>query len=814
MFKNYIKLALRNLLRYKGYSLINITGLALGLAASMIIILYVIDELSYDRFHEKSDRIYRVSREWFNEDGTSNLHLARVAAPVAELLKNDYPDAIEESMRVFGGREMLFRRGEFFYIESRSYFAGPQFFRIFSYDLLRGDPEKALAEPFSVVLTESVAERYFRDEDPMGKMIEFDSPVSNDVVQLKVTGIMEDMPGNTHLKIDILISFETIVGFFGREAMTTNWWNNNYLTYLLLAPNYDVEDLKKEIPGFLDRHLGESYSDYTERTGLKPSDRNSLHLLSLTDIHLHGHLTAEAEPNSDIRTIYIFSIIAFMIILVACINFMNLSTARAGRRAKEIGLRKVMGAQRKQISFQFLGESILITFIAMFIGLLIVELTLPAFNRFLDKSLTLFGEDSLIILGIALALALITGLLSGSYPAIYLSSFRPYSVIKYSSGRRSGLIRKVLVVFQFSTSIALIVAVIVIYSQMQLLREKDLGYEREEVMQVEADQQFFNKLEAFRSEVMKNPKVRSVTRSSLIPSDMLVNNAGGATLDGEELLPLSFRLAVIDCDYEYFKTYKINFAEGRPFSKEYGLDDSLSFILNETAVKRLGWDPAEAVGKPFAYGGKRGRIIGVTKDFYFESLHNEIVPVIFRFGDPGNMFRLSIRVHPEGKTETIRFIEEVYSQTRPGYPFNYQFIDEILYDLYDRESNQAVILGLFTVLSLVIACLGLLGLASFTAEQRTREIGVRKVFGASAGDVVLLLSKEFLKWVLIANIIAWPVAYLLMEEWLSNFAYSIDMSVWIFLASAVVALLIALTTVILQAYRAANLDPVRALRYE
>lgn len=806
-------MVIRNLYRHKGYSLINITGLALGLAASVIIILYVLNELSYDRFHEKSDRIYRVSREWFNDDGTSNLHLAKVAAPVAELLKNDYPDAIEQSMRVFGGYDMLFRKDDIFFVESRSYFAGPEFFRIFSFDLLRGDPKTALQEPFTAVITSSVADKYFRGEDPIGQTLTFDSPVSNDIVPLKITGIIQEPPANTHLKIDILISFATIEGFFGREAMTTNWWNNNYLTYLLLAPNYDVNDLEREIPAFLDRYLGESYTDYTQRTGRMPSETNTLHLLKMTDIHLKGHLTAEAEPNNDIRNIYIFSIIAFAIILIACINFMNLSTARAGRRAKEIGLRKVMGAQRGEISYQFLGESVIIAFISMMIALILVEVSLPFFNDFLDEKLTLFGENTLLLLFLILGLTFLTGLLSGSYPAIYLSSFRPYSVMKHRSGRKSGMLRKALVLFQFSASIALIVAVIVIYLQMEHLRNKDLGYDKEHVVLIHADQQFYNKMDAFRAEVMKNPKVLSVSRSSLIPSDMLVNNAGGRTIDGEEERPLSFRLAVVDCDYDYFKTYGIEFIKGRPFRREYGTDDSLAFILNETAVRKIGWEPAEAVGKPLGYGYTRGRVIGVTKDFHFESLHNEIVPVIFRLSKE-DMYRLSIRMHPEGIDNTLKYIEEVYSQIRPGYPFNYYFIDDILDDIYSGEARQATLMTMFTILSVIIACLGLFGLASFTAEQRTREIGIRKVFGASTGRIINLLSREFLKWVILSNIIAWPLAFLLMREWLDNFAYAIDLSIWIFFLAALLALVIALSTVIAQSYRSANLDPVRALRYE
>jgi len=813
MIINYIKLAIRNLLRYKGYSLINILGLAVGLAASLIIILFVSDELSYDKYHEKSDRIFRLSREWFNDDGSTSLHLATVAAPIGPLLKNDYPDIILESVRMMGGYEMLFRRGETVFIEARSYFADSNYFKVFSDEMIKGDPLTALKNPYGVILSESTARRYFGEEDPMGGIIEFDSPVSSDVVPMKVTGIMKDPRHNSHVKIDILASIGTIENFLGREHMTTNWSNNMFFTYLLLQENYKPGNLQLLLPEFLNRHLEEEYSKITEETGLMPCDRNALHIINLGDIHLYSHLSMEAEANGNSDNVYLFSIIAFIIVLIACINYMNLSTARAGRRAKEIGLRKVMGADKRSIRRQFLGETFLVSMISLILALIIVEIMLPFINEFLSKELTLFGANTMSTLIFSGMLILITSILAGMYPAFYLSSFRPYAALKYFRGGGSGNLRKVLVVTQFSLSIALIIGVTIVFLQVRLMKNKDLGFNSEQILIVQADQQLFNKIDAFKSEVVKNPDVLSVTMSSLIPSDMLVNNHGGKTLEGGEELPFSFRLAAVETDYDYFDTYDIEMIAGRAFSKKFGTDDSLAFIINKTAVEKLGWKVDEAVGKPLMYGGRKGRIIGVTGDFHFESLHNQIVPVIFRISRQ-NAYRLSIRTSGERIKETISYIENLFSEIRPGYPFTFTFLDEKLNELYEAENKQVTLLFMFSILSIFVSCLGLFGLASFTAEQRTREIGIRKVFGATTGNVVTLLSREFLKWVLLANIVAWPLSWFLMREWLSSFAYRVDLSIWIFLFAGITALVISTLTVSIQAIRAANSNPVSSIRYE
>ncbi len=809
MLKNYFKVALRNLSRFKIYSFINIAGLAVGMACSILIILFIQDELSYDQFHEKSDRIYRLSREWFNNDGTSSLHLARVAPPIGPLLKNDFPNIIEEVTRVASDYNTFLQIDDKTFIEQKFFWAEDNFFKIFSFEFIEGNPSTALKEPYSVVLTESMAKKYFGSEDPLGKTILYEKEDN-----LKVTGVIKDVPDNSHFKFDFLGSFLTLNDYIGVETLTRNWGSNNYTTYILLPENFPVEELDRQIPDFLDRQITQlSIANSGSPPEIQPSKVNKLHLWKLTDIHLHSHLTTEFEENGDINDVYIFSIIALFILLIACINFMNLATARSAKRAREIGMRKVLGAYKKQLMIQFIGESLIISFIALLFAVVLVEATLPFFNNFVGKSLNLdyFGNP-LVISGL-IGLTVIVGLISGSYPAFLLSSFNTIKVLKGKNSSNKSIFRTVLVVSQFTISIALIICMGIVYSQMEFLANKDLGYDKNRIVLLPSNLEMRKNIESIKSQLFENPNILNVASSRLVPSDMLLNSWGGQVVGEDEPVPLSFRLAVDEVDYDFIKTYDIQLISGRNFSREFGTDDTAAFIINEAAVKQLGWTPFEAINKKMIYGNREGKVIGVVNNFNFESLHNQIVPIILLLSKTGNS-QFSVKISGNDIPATLEFLKKKWNEFRPDYPFEYTFLEDQLSELYTSEKRLGDVFGIFSLLAVVIACLGLFGLASFSAEQRTKEIGIRKVLGASISGIVILFSREFLKLVILANLIAWPIAYYAMSKWLNDFAYRADINIWVFVLSGFTALVIALLTISFQAFKAGFSNPVKSLRYE
>lgn len=822
MIYNILNIIFRNTIRQKAFSIINILGLSIGMAVSILILLYVKDELSFDRYHEHSDRIYRVTREWLNDDGKSSLHLARVAPPIATLLKSDFAEAIEEINRVFGGFDALFKFGvgadEVSYIEKRAYYTDANFFKIFSAEVLKGDLATALTGPGKVVITESTAQKYFDDDDddPIGKELRGENFLDNSDIPLIITAVVKDFPANSHFRPEILVSLETFYPIFGKEYFDTNWGSNNFATYILFAENYKASDLGKQFPEFLNRHLGAYYDGEGDGDDLKPSDNNILHLQKLTDIHLRSHLSTELSDNGDIVNVRLFSAVAIFILLIACINFMNLSTARSVRRAKEVGVRKVLGAFRSQLILQFIFESLFMAAISLVLALVMVEFSLGYFNSFVGKNLQLsLFSDRYISLGLML-LTLITGVVAGSYPAFYLSSFRPIAVLKSDTGvGRSGwAFRKILVLFQFSIAIILIISMIVIHKQRNFMLDKELGYDHEQILILPSDPGVMKKMETLKSEMLSNPSVISVSGSSLVPSERLLNSQGGRLLDGDKPEPIGFRLSNVDVDYDFFNTYGIEMAAGRNFSRDFSNDDSASFILNESAVKRFGWDePQNAIHRRLEYAEKQGRIVGVVKDFHFESLHYGVDPIIFRI-DKGNLWNVSVKISGKNIKETIDFIEEIWKQYRPGYPFEFSFLDQRLNNLYSREQRLGSLFNIFSALAIFIGLLGLFGMASFSSEQRTREIGIRKVFGVGVSEIILLLSREFTKWVLLANVIAWPVAWLMADAWLDTFANRILMPYWAFVAAGVVSFLLAIATVSWQAARAAKQNPVISLKYE
>lgn len=801
MFKNYLKIAFRIIRKHIGYSLINVAGLAIGMACCILILLFVFDELSYDKFHENHDRIYRVTRKWFNADGVVNLHLGHVAPPVAPLLKNDFPEILH-AVRIIGAGGLLVGNENAFYEEPRLYFAEEDVFEVFTFEMIAGDPETALKAPFTIVITDEMAERYFGTEDPIGRSLTIKT--SSQKADMQVTGVIKPLPHNSHFHPNLLGSFKTYEAIVGDRELQ-NWGSNNYATYLLMSEGYEIERLESQLDPFIDRHYGEGRSE-----------RTKLELQRLTDIHLYSHLDSEIEANSDVTYVYVFSIIALFILLIACVNFMNLATARSAGRAREVGMRKVIGAQRNQLVRQFLSESIITATISLLIAMGLVFLALPKFNQFVGRELSLnLSADISLILSL-LFIAIFVGLFSGIYPAVFLSAFKPIRVLKgnLDAGKKGFTFRTVLVVFQFAISIILIICVGVVSNQLDYMQSRNLGFDKEHVVVLPSSPRIISNLEGFKTRLLQNPDVLSISAAKRVPSGRLLDSAGARVLSGETSEPVNFRIAQLRVDYDYIPTFKMELAAGRNFSREMGTDLTQAFIINETAARRIGWkSPEEAVGKGFGYGQRNGQIIGIVKDFHFESLHQEISPIVM-FLSKSDLNQISIRLGPENIPRTMAFLKDIWAEMRLDYPFSYYFIDENFDQLYRSEEQLGKIFSIFAFLSVLIGCLGLFGLASYSAERRTKEIGIRKVLGASASGITLLLSKEFTKWVLLANVIAWPVAYLIMSRWLQSFASRSGIELGTFLLAGVLAWAIAFITVSYQAIKASIADPISALKYE
>ncbi len=808
MIRNYFKVAVRNLFRFKGYSFINISGLALGMAAFILIMLYVRFELSYDRFHEHADRIYRVSREWFNEDGTTGLHLGHVAPPFGPLLKNDFEGTIERAVRIMQLPSPLVSYGDMHIPEQRFFMAEPDIFRIFSYKMLQGDPETALAGSNSVVLTRTTARKYFGDEDPMGKMLRFTTRF-NPPVEMVVTGLLEDVPVNSHFKFDLLGSFSIIEGILGAENMMRSFGSNNYSTFLLLADHADIRDIETQIPEFLDRHLGSSSTR-------SPSAWNALRFWPLTSIHLHSNLDSEIEANGSITLVYVYILIALFTLFIACVNFMNLATARSATRAREVGLRKVLGAYRTALVRQFLGESVLITVIALILAIVCIEIALPSFNNFLQTDLSMQYTDNLPLLAGLIFFAVLVGIAAGSYPAFFLSSFQPVSVLKgpLGSGGGHASFRSVLVVTQFAISIALFVCMAVVSRQLEYMRTKELGFNTHDIAVLPVSDAIVQRSDEIRNRLLDHPGIVEASVSSRVPSGRLLDSQGSrAEIDGE-IKPIHFRIADIHTDHSFLSAYGVEFAAGRDFDPMLASDSTQAFILNEAAVRAVGWRSAEdAIGKKFEYGNRRGEIIGVVRDFHFESLHNAIAPIVFLIHQ-GRIGNLSVRFAGRMREEVLAFLEEQWRYLRPDYPFTYFLVDDSYYAQYAGEERLGTVFQTFTMLATAIAALGLFGLAAFAANQRIKEIGIRKVLGASVFQIAFMFSKGFARLVLISFLLSAPVAYFAMRMWLNLYAYRIQPEFGIFLIAGIAALLVALATVSYQAVRAALMNPIESLRYE
>jgi putative ABC transport system permease protein len=801
MMKNTMRIALRSMKRQKVYASINIAGLAVGTACCLLILLWVQDELSYDRFHENADRIVRVTRLWENADGAVSVHLGHVAPPIGPLLQNDFPE-VERAVRMLQVDECLLENGDRRFKENRFFFVDEGFFDLFTFEVIHGDAPSALRDPGTIVITDETAEKYFGTENAVGRTLHFErAGLQADLV---ITGIIRAMPRNSHFHADFLASFRSFVVAAGEQAVQ-NWENNNFATYLLLSHKSGIGRLESQLDDFIKRHYA-----------LGESERTRLSLQRLTDIHLHSHLDSEIEPNGNMADVIVFSLIAFFVLFIACINFMNLATARSMNRAKEVGVRKVMGARRNQLIRQFLGESVVMAAMALVLAVLLVHLFLPSFNRLIAKELSFnLIQDRNILLAL-LGIAVFVGIISGSYPAFFLSSFRPVRVFRGSHGvgRKSVSLRTCLVVFQFSISIVLIASVGIVNRQLRYIHDQELGFDKEHVVVLPSGPTITGQLEAVKERLLRHVNIVSVSAAKQVPSDRLLDFAPARVLGGDREGPVEFMIAQLRVDHDYIPTFGMEMAAGRNFSKRIPTDLAQAFILNETAVRRIGWpSPQQAVDQEFGYGTLQGRIIGVVKDFHFESFHQQIAPLVlllFR----SSLDQVSVRIRPDDIPSTLAFLEQVWKEIRPGFPFSYFFVDDRFDQLYRSEEKLRQIFGLFAFLAVFVACLGLFGLASFTAEQRTREIGIRKTLGATVPRIVALLVSTFLKWVLIANFVALPITWIVMHRWLEGFAYRISIGWVVFVQSAVLAVIIAFITVGVQSVRAAMANPVDSLKYE
>ncbi|WP_257666721.1 ABC transporter permease [Parapedobacter tibetensis] len=800
MIKNYFKTAWRNLMRGKAFSVINIVGLAIGLTAFLLLALYIKDELSYDRFHEKSDRIYRVSREFLSDDGSTTLHLARVAPPYGPLIAQDFSE-VEQMVRMLETNATI-RYGESIFNEEGVFFAEDGFLDMFTIDMARGDARTALKDPFTILLSTPMAHKYFGNESPLGKMVRVDNRS-----EMMVTGVFEPLPAQSTMHPEFLISFATLndENIYGAERLRTNWGNNSFNTFLLLPEHYDPQRLAEAFPSFQNKHMGENTSKWSV-----------LHLMKLTDIHLHSHTDSEIEPTSDIRYVYFFSAIALFILVIACINYMNLTTARSAKRAKEVGMRKVVGAQRGQLIRQFLTESLLYTIIALLVSFAFVFVTLPFLNNLSGKDLLYADLLSPAFIGIILAVMLFTALVSGSYPAFFLTAFQPIKVFKgkVATDVKKGILQQLLVTAQFAIATLLIICTTVVYSQMQHVQDFKLGYSKEQVILLPAagDSTAY---ESARQQLMQHTGIVDVGRSSRIPTGRLLDGQAASIMRGSELAPTGAMIKGLAIDEQFIPTYQIEMATGRNLSREHPTDRSEGFILNESATKMLGWDdPEDAIGNVFAYGDQKGRIIGVTKDFHFESLHQQVTPLAMGMNNGVGYAWWSVRTSGGDIRATLNHLESVWKARFPENPFKYEFLDDRFGALYEREQTQQILFSIFAGIAIFISCLGLLGLSMFMAELRMKEIGIRKVLGASVTGIVQLLSKDFLKLVILAIIIASPLAWWMMSVWLDGFAYRIDIQWWMFAVAGLAAVVIALATVSWQAIRAAVANPVDSLRDE
>jgi len=794
MFKNYFKTAWRNLVKNKAFSFINIIGLAVGMTSCFLIFLYISFETSYDNFHSKADRIYRVVTD--TKTPSETITQGATTTPIAINMKKDFPE-VEDAVRLRRDG-FLVRKGNVKFQEERSVLADSTLFNVFDFPLIAGDKNTALKEPMSVILSQTAAKKYFGNEEPLGQQL----LLTGKAINATVTGVMKDIPENSQIQADMFVSMSSYQQIYGSPTSDSEWTNHAYYTYLLLKPHTDAKALERKFPAFMEFHHG------AQAKQLQMQDY--LTLEPLRDVYLKSR--RDGFVTGNINNVYIFSIIAVFILLIACINFINLTTARSAERAKEVGIRKVVGAGRFQLAGQFIGESVLICLIAFVLSVVMCALVLPLFNQLAGKEISSgIFNNPLYILSLFL-LSVSIGVIAGFYPSFVLSSYKPVSVLKgrFSTGTKGLILRKGLVVFQFTISIVLIVGTIVVYMQLNYMRNQDLGFSKDQEIIINTN--FDKNKDAFKQSLFSIPGVLSSSYSSSVPGSG--NNSAYSQVQNKTGEMQKTNLDLYFVDYDYIKQYDLKVAAGRAFSKDFATDSTQAMMINESAAKLLGYaSPQEAIGRNFDQWGRKGKIIGVLKDFHYKSLQQPIQPLTMRI-EPSGFGTISIKVAAANLPSTLKAIEGKWNQIIPNRPFEYYFLDDFFNKQYKAEANFGNLFFNFAVLAIFISCLGLLGLSSYSTIQRTKEIGVRKVLGASVSNIVNLLSIEFIKLVLIALIIASPIAWFGMDKWLQDFAYRTNLSWWVFALAGIVAILIAFLTISFQAIKAAMANPVKSLRTE
>ncbi len=774
MLTNYLKIALRNLMKHKVYTFINIAGLSVGIACCLFIALFIGNELRYDRFHNNGSRIYRVLRQ--SDMNGKKAGVPWTSGPYAPALKNDFPAEVQYAVRAMPDNALI-SYGDKSFIEKKILFADSTFFRVFSFPLVQGKPASVLDKPNSIVITGELAQKYFGNQDPIGKVLQYEKGRYT----FEVTGVVEK-PANSHLDFEMVASIAQV----RNQEWFQGWWNNAMATYVLLAPNVSAAKVEARLPQFMDKYMGQDFQKYGGRTDLT--------LQPLEGIYLGEHHDFDPAIHGDVKVIWLFTAVAIFILAIACINFMNLSTARSAGRAREVGMRKVMGAFRTDLITQFLGESFVLTALAVLLALVLVLAGLPAFSAFVGKSLTL-PWNSLLLPVFLLGILLAVGLLAGSYPAFVLSAFQPVKVLKgkFTAGRQSTMLRKGLVVVQFGISVLLIIGTLIIIRQLDFVQAKKLGYDKEQTLLVRvSNNEIYEHRESFKNDLLRMAQVKSVSAMSGEPGGF--HDSYTFKIIGKNNEKGMIR--TVFTDYDYLKTLGLQLVAGRDFSREYGTDAREATILNRTTVKQLGWTPREAIGQ-MVHNEMRDslprKVVGVVEDFHFSSLKNKIEPLAISVADDNRV--IAVKLTAGNPQEAIAGIEKAWQKAAPQYPFTYEFLDQVYDNLYKTEQKQRSIFGIFAGIGIFIACLGLFGLAAFTAEQRTKEVSVRKVLGATVSNVVLLLSKDFVKLVLISVALASPLAWYAMHQWLQDFAYRVPISLDVFLLSGIAALFIALFTV-------------------
>ncbi|WP_096428278.1 ABC transporter permease [Labilibaculum antarcticum] len=812
MFKNFFITLFRNFSRNKFYTTINIVGLSLGLMCTILILLFVQDELSYDKYNVNHERIIRLGSD-FTLSGKRD-RVATSPLPFGPTFAEEFPE-VEQFVRFQGSGRQQFKYDDKEFYEERIAFVDSSVFTIFSFPLLKGDPDKALTQPYSIVLNETLADKYFNGEDPIGKLL-----LVGENVAYTVSGVMKDLPSNSHFKYNAFYSMKTLESIRGAEQFNSqqpiSFWSFNNYTFLLLKENSESDAILEKFPAY--------YEKYMKELGDQLGVKYKLIIQHLGDIHLRSQLQWDA-PTGNIKYIYILTAIAIFILSIASINYMNMATARSTKRAKEVSIRKVVGAQRENIIRQFMLESVSLTVFALIVALICVELVLPLFNQLVNKDLILSVVDTPEVILFNVILAVLVGLFSGSYPALYLSSFQPVFILKGRNGKSgaNGFLRKILVISQFTISAIMISGTIIVASQFLYMNNMDLGFNKKDVLVASIrDTVFRTRMDAFKMELKKNPNIKGVTTSS-----SLIGFGGSKTVhlfesdEGMAQYALNFNVV----DFDYIDVMEMDVLKGRKFNREIPSDTANSFIVNQAAAVKFNWGD-NSLGKKLQLGLKiegvedggevqLGEVIGVIRDFNYQPLKNLIEPMNLVVSEnPDYRRNLHVKINSKNRKETITYIEKVWNQFCPNMSFGYFFLDDRMKENYEPEERLTWIFSIFSLISILIASMGLFGLSSFMAEQRNKELGIRKVLGAPVVKLVYLLTGEFIRLILFANLIAVPISYWALSAWLNDFPYRISIGIWVFVATLIISLVIGLFTVAWQSFRAANADPIKAIKYE